>query len=93
MTQVANWFERKFEFSFPVEQYATLIVRLRGTPARLEEMLRGLRGAGLFLLEGCGHFPGLTHPEMLAEVVRFFLTPAATSETCGKMHIADCRSV
>lgn len=41
MTQVLNWFERKFDFSFPVEQYATLIVRLRGTPARLEEMLRG----------------------------------------------------
>src|SRR5215813_4897515 len=41
MTQVANWFERKFEFSFPVEQHATLVVRLRGTPARLEEMLRG----------------------------------------------------
>jgi len=41
MTQVANWFDRKFEFSFPVEQYATLIVRLRGTPARLEEVLHG----------------------------------------------------
>ena len=41
MSQVANWFERKFAFSFPVEQRATLIVRLRGTPARLEEMLLG----------------------------------------------------
>jgi uncharacterized damage-inducible protein DinB len=40
MTQVTNWFERKFEFAFPVEQRATLMVRLRGTPARLEEMLR-----------------------------------------------------
>jgi pimeloyl-ACP methyl ester carboxylesterase len=59
----------------------------------LEEVLRGLPGAGLFLLEGCGHFPGLTHPEMLAEVVRFFLTPPAAPEPCGKMHIADCRPV
>jgi uncharacterized damage-inducible protein DinB len=41
MTKVVNWFERKFEFSFPVEQYATLFVRLRGTPTRLDEMLRG----------------------------------------------------
>src|SRR5215470_4500959 len=41
MTPVVNWFERKFEFSFPVEQHATLMVRLRGTPARLEEMLLG----------------------------------------------------
>jgi len=42
MSQVAAWFERKFEFAFPVEQYPNLCVRLRGTPARLEEMLRGV---------------------------------------------------
>ena len=35
------WFERKFEFSFPVEQFPNLCARLRGTPARLEEALRG----------------------------------------------------
>ena len=40
MTQVPAWFERKFEFTFPVEQYPNLCVRLRGTPARIEEMLR-----------------------------------------------------
>jgi hypothetical protein len=40
MSRVPVWFERKFEFSFPVEQYPNLCVRLRGTPARLEEMLR-----------------------------------------------------
>jgi uncharacterized damage-inducible protein DinB len=40
MTQVPNWFDRKFEFSFPVELYPNLCVRLRGTPARLEEILR-----------------------------------------------------
>jgi uncharacterized damage-inducible protein DinB len=41
MTQVANWFERKFEFSFPVELYPNLSVRLRGAPVRLEEIVRG----------------------------------------------------
>ncbi|MGH9504033.1 MAG: DinB family protein [Terriglobales bacterium] len=41
MTQVANWFERKFEFTFPVELYPNLIVRLWGTPLRLEELVRG----------------------------------------------------
>jgi uncharacterized damage-inducible protein DinB len=41
MSQVPIWFERKFEFSFPVELYPNLIARLRGTPARLEETLRG----------------------------------------------------
>ncbi|MGH9500041.1 MAG: DinB family protein [Terriglobales bacterium] len=40
-TQVPAWFERKFEFAFPVEQYPNLCIRLRGTPARLEEILAG----------------------------------------------------
>jgi uncharacterized damage-inducible protein DinB len=35
------WFERKFEFTFPVEQHPNLCARLRGTPARLEELVRG----------------------------------------------------
>jgi uncharacterized damage-inducible protein DinB len=41
MSQVPIWFERKFEFSFPVELLPNLLARLRGTPARLEEALRG----------------------------------------------------
>jgi len=41
MSQVPTWFERKFEFSFPVGLYPNLCARLRGTPARLEEALRG----------------------------------------------------
>ena len=40
-TQIPAWFERKFEFSFPAELYPNLCARLRGTPARLEEVLRG----------------------------------------------------
>jgi uncharacterized damage-inducible protein DinB len=42
MSRVPVWFERKFEFTFPAEQYPNLCIRLRGTPARLEEMLRGM---------------------------------------------------
>lgn len=41
MSQVPIWFERKFEYSFPVELLPNLGARLRGTPARLEEVLRG----------------------------------------------------
>jgi len=37
MSRVPAWFERKFDFSFPVEAYPNLATRLRGTPARLEE--------------------------------------------------------
>ena len=38
--KVPAWFERKFEFSFPVEHYPSLCIRLRGTPARIEDLLR-----------------------------------------------------
>ena len=41
MSQVPTWFERKFEFSFPVELHPNLLARLRGTPARIQEALRG----------------------------------------------------
>jgi uncharacterized damage-inducible protein DinB len=40
-TRIPAWFERKFDFSFPVEQYPNLCIRLWGTPPRLEELLRG----------------------------------------------------
>jgi len=41
VSKVPAWFERKFEFTFPVEAYPNLVVRLRGTPARVEEIVRG----------------------------------------------------
>jgi hypothetical protein len=41
MNQVPVWFERKFDLSFPAELFPNLCARLRGTPARLEEVLRG----------------------------------------------------
>jgi uncharacterized damage-inducible protein DinB len=41
MSQVPVWFERRFEFSFPVELHPNLCARLRGTPARIEETLHG----------------------------------------------------
>lgn len=40
MSQVPSWFDRKFEFSFPAELFPNLCIRLRGTPARLEEITR-----------------------------------------------------
>lgn len=42
MNQPLVWFERKFEFTFPVELHPNLCTRLRGTPARLEEVVRGV---------------------------------------------------
>lgn len=40
--QAPMWFERKFDFSFPVELFPNLCIRLRGTPARLEEFTHGV---------------------------------------------------
>jgi uncharacterized damage-inducible protein DinB len=41
MSQLTIWFERRFDFSFPAELHPNLCARLRGTPARLEEVLNG----------------------------------------------------
>jgi hypothetical protein len=41
MNPAPIWFERKFEFTFPVEQHPNLCARLRGAPARLEEVVSG----------------------------------------------------
>jgi uncharacterized damage-inducible protein DinB len=41
LSQVPIWFERKFEFSFSLDLLPNLLSRLRGTPTRLEETLRG----------------------------------------------------
>jgi uncharacterized damage-inducible protein DinB len=41
MNHAPIWFERKFEFTFPVELHPNLCARLRGTPARMEEVVRG----------------------------------------------------
>jgi len=40
MKPVERWFDRKFDFSFPIDLYPNLLMRLRGTPARLEEVVK-----------------------------------------------------
>ncbi len=42
MRDSGQWFERKFEFHFSADLYPNLCIRLRGTPARLEELVRGI---------------------------------------------------
>ena len=37
-----QWFKRQFLFDLPLEMYPNIVERLRGTPARLEELTRGL---------------------------------------------------
>jgi len=44
MTKLQAWFERNFDFSFPAELLPNVCMRLRGTPARLEEITRDCAG-------------------------------------------------
>lgn len=39
------WIERTFRFDFPVAKFPDVLVRYRGTPARAEELVRGLPDA------------------------------------------------
>jgi len=52
MRDSGQWFERKFEFHFSADLYPNLCVRLRGTPARLEEMLCGAQRDRLIARRG-----------------------------------------
>ena len=36
-----KWFDRKFDFSFPAELLPNVLIRLRGTPARMDELVQG----------------------------------------------------
>ncbi len=57
------WIERKFDFGFPVGLYHEIMERLRGTPARGEELVRSLPegiltrrdGRGWSIQENVGH--------------------------------------
>lgn len=37
-----KWVEREFSFDFPLGLYACVVERVRGVPARLEDLLKGL---------------------------------------------------
>ncbi|MFL6336407.1 MAG: DinB family protein [Pyrinomonadaceae bacterium] len=47
MVKRMPWVEREFEFNLPVGVFPCVLERLRGTPARLEELTRGLTHEGL----------------------------------------------
>ena len=64
------WIERKFNFDFPASKWPDLLERVRGTPARLEERLRGVTrdvlvrkpaGGGWSIQENVGHLLDLSY--------------------------------
>jgi uncharacterized damage-inducible protein DinB len=79
MNQPPIWFERKFDFAFPLDLHPNLCVRLRGTPARLEEAVGGVArdllvkkpGEKWSAQEHAGHLLDL-EPLWLARVEDYF---------------------
>ncbi len=72
MSEIAPWFGRKFEFTFPVDQFPNLCIRLRGTPARLEEMVHaGSREA--FLVKPADKWSAQEHAGHLADLEPLWL--------------------
>jgi uncharacterized damage-inducible protein DinB len=46
------WINRSFSFDFPVEIWPDVVERFRGTPARIEDKVRGLTGEVLTASDG-----------------------------------------
>ena len=99
MNRAPIWFERKFEFNFPVELYPNLCARLRGTPPRLEEIVRGADRSSLVrkpgekwsVQEHAGHLLDL-ESLWLARVEDFAaggLELTAADLTNRQTHVAD----
>ncbi|HXF47895.1 MAG TPA: DinB family protein [Verrucomicrobiae bacterium] len=67
MVALTKWFERKFNFDFPLGVFPTILERLRGTPVRLEELTRSIpkdfltvQADGRWsILENAGHLDDL----------------------------------
>lgn len=93
------WIERTFSFDFPATKFHDLLERWRGTPARLEDRVRGLsrdvltrrEGEGWSIQENIGHLLDLEYlPKTRVEQIL-----AGEAELCAadmtnrKTHEAD----
>jgi len=84
-----KWTDRKFNFDFPAGIYPEMIERVRGTPARLEDLLNGLKPETLTsqtdgrwsMQENAGHLLDLE--SLVAQRVDEYLAGAET------LHAAD----
>ncbi len=72
MSQVPVWFERKFAFAFPEEHWPNVCARLRGTPARLEETLRG-RSREILTRQVAGKWSAQEHAGHLLDLEALWL--------------------
>ena len=72
MSQVPVWFQRKFAFTYPVEVWPNVCARLRGTPARLEEALRG-RSREMMIRRAEGKWSAQEHAGHLLDLEALWL--------------------
>jgi uncharacterized damage-inducible protein DinB len=72
MSQMPVWFERKFSFSYPVEVWPNVCARLRGTPARLEDVLRG-RSSEILIRKADGKWSAQENAGHLLELEALWL--------------------
>ncbi len=78
------WVDRRFYFDFPVDLYPNILARYRGTPARLEDAVRGLsreqlveaRNGKWSIQEHAGHL--LDEESLFAMRLRAYLEGAET---------------
>ena len=94
-----KWVEREFEFNLPVGVFPSVLERLRGTPARLEEMVRALPARALTervgeawtIQEQVGHLLDLDelHEGRLEDYERGLETLRAADMTNRKTYEAD----
>ncbi len=47
MVELTKWIDRRFEFNFAVGVFPCILERLRGTPARITELVRNIPETGL----------------------------------------------
>ena len=88
MTRI-KWTDRRFNFDFPAGIYPEMIERVRGTPARLEDLLAGLSSATLTaqvdgrwsMQENAGHLLDLE--SLVSQRIDEYLAGATT------LHAAD----
>ena len=89
MTQIPVWFERKFEFTFPVELYPNLFARLRGTPARMEDIFRG-RPREILIGKPDGKWSAQEHAGHLLDLEPLWLARVSDFEARGtELTLAD----
>ena len=92
MNTVPQWFERKFDFSFPQELYPNICARLRGTPVRLEEVVHG-RSHSLLVSKPQGKWSAQEHAGHLADLEPLWMTRVEDFVSGGtELTVADLRN-